>query len=78
MDDPAVRDSPEFHNCVMLHRRIHAITASVLKLPVSGKKETAREAMDVGGEFANASMNSPPRHPPSPPAPLSNPAGLQG
>ncbi|MEP7363061.1 MAG: CZB domain-containing protein [Acidobacteriota bacterium] len=56
VEDPTVRDSPEFQNCVTVHRRFHAVTASVLKLAVSGKKEAAREAVDIGGEFANASM----------------------
>ncbi len=56
MDDPAIRDSPEFQQCVLLHRQFHAVAASVLKLAVSGKKAAARQSMDVGGAFANASM----------------------
>ena len=54
--DPAIRDSPEFQNCATLHRRFHNTAASVLKLALSGKRDAAPEAIDVGRQFANSSM----------------------
>jgi len=56
LDNPAIKSSSHYRNCVELHRRFHAVAASVLKLALSGKRDAARQSMDVGGEFASASM----------------------
>ncbi|MBK7928548.1 MAG: CZB domain-containing protein [Bryobacterales bacterium] len=51
-----VKAGPEFHECVEAHRRLHKVAAMVLKQALSGKRDAALRSIDIGGDFAMASM----------------------
>lgn len=51
-----VKSAPEFHECVEAHRRLHKVAAMVLRQALSGKRDAAMRSIDIGGDFAMASM----------------------
>ncbi len=51
-----VKAAPEFHECVEAHRRLHKVAAMVLQQALVGKREAAMRSIDIGGDFAVASM----------------------
>ena len=50
-----LKSSPHYSKCVELHRQFHTVAARVLSLAVGGKKDEAARAMNLQGDYAQAS-----------------------
>ena len=51
----SAKSSPHYSKCVELHRQFHTVAARVLSLAVGGKKDEAARAMNLQGDYAQAS-----------------------
>jgi hypothetical protein len=54
--EEGVKSAPEFRECVDAHRKLHMVASMVLKQALAGKRDAAMRSMDIGGDFAAASM----------------------
>lgn len=54
--DEELKATSGFRECVDAHRRFHIVASIVLKQALIGKRDVALRSIDIGGEYATASM----------------------